>query len=239
MKRAFIYKDEKSHKFWWIDYSGCDFAVNYGKFGSIGKFEIKEFDTEEECLKQAEKLIRSKEKKGYVEDTDFDFMNRVYIDSEEYGLHPKTSHPRFAGHFTEEFYYDCGDEETPFGSDEGSDTLAFLEEAIRKNPKFNFPDYPKYLIEHDWDMEYIPVETLEPEEVKKLASKKEMDMTQSDMVTYATAFGQIKITGTLSPELRERAVKAIQRLSLVWGDSLTDIQSKMIDDLLSFTVQED
>ena len=32
MKRAFIYKDEKSHKFWWIDYSGCDFAVNYGKF---------------------------------------------------------------------------------------------------------------------------------------------------------------------------------------------------------------
>lgn len=55
MKRAFIYKDEKSHKFWWIDYSGCDFAVNYGKFGSIGKFEIKEFDTEEECLKQAKK----------------------------------------------------------------------------------------------------------------------------------------------------------------------------------------
>ena len=53
MKRAFIYKDEKSHKFWWIDYSGCDFAVNYGKFDSIGKFEIKDFDTEEECLKQA------------------------------------------------------------------------------------------------------------------------------------------------------------------------------------------
>lgn len=59
MKRAFIYKDEKSHKFWWIDYSGCDFAVNYGKFDSIGKFEIKDFDTEEECLKQAEKLIDS------------------------------------------------------------------------------------------------------------------------------------------------------------------------------------
>lgn len=63
MKRAFIYKDEKSHKFWWIDYSGCDFAVNYGKFDSIGKFEIKDFDTEEECLKQAEKLIHSKKKK--------------------------------------------------------------------------------------------------------------------------------------------------------------------------------
>ena len=194
MKRAFIYKDEKSHKFWCIDYSGYDFSVNYGKSGSIGKFEIKEFETEEECLKQAEKLIRSKEKKGYVEDTGFDFMNKIYIDSEEYGLHPKTSHPRFTEHFTEELYYDCVDEEAPFGSDEGSDTLDSLEETIRKNPKLNFLDFPKYLIEHDWGMEYIPVESLDPEVVKKLASKKEMDMTQSDMVTYATAFGQIKIT---------------------------------------------
>lgn len=33
MKRAFIYKDEKSHKFWCIDYSGYDFSVNYGKSG--------------------------------------------------------------------------------------------------------------------------------------------------------------------------------------------------------------
>ena len=66
-------------------------------------------------------------------------------------------------------------------------------------------------------MEYIPVETLEPEKVKNWTSKKEMDMTQSDMVTYATAFGQIKITGNLSPDLQERAINAIKRLSLVWG----------------------
>lgn len=190
MKRAFIYKDEKSHKFWWIDYSGCEFAVNYGKFDSIGKFGI-------------------------------------YIDSEEYGLHPKTSHPQFTEHFTEEFYYDCTDEEAPFGSDEGSDTLNSLEEAIRKNPNLNFTDYPQYLIQHDWGMEYIPVETLDPESIKKLASKKEMDMTQSDMVTYATAFGQIKITGRLSLELQERGVKAIKRLALLWGDGLTEIQSRI------------
>lgn len=56
--------------------------------------------------------------KGYVEDANFDFMHRFYIDSEEYGLHPKTSHPRFTEHFTEELYYDCVDEEAPFGSDE-------------------------------------------------------------------------------------------------------------------------
>ena len=88
-------------------------------------------------------------------------------------------------------------------------------------------------------MEYIPVETLDPESIKKLASKKEMDMTQSDMVTYATAFGQIKIIGHLSPELQERGVKAIKRLALLWGNDLTEIQSRMIDDLLSFPIGKD
>ena len=91
MKRAFVYKDEKSNKFWWIDYSDCSFAVNYGKYGSIGKFELKEFDTTEDCQKEAEKLIRSKIKKGYVEDENFNFLNRLYIDSEEYGRQNITS----------------------------------------------------------------------------------------------------------------------------------------------------
>ena len=63
MKRAFIYKDEKSHKFWWIDYSGCDFAVNYGKFDSIGKIEIKDFDTEEECPNKQRNLFTEKRKR--------------------------------------------------------------------------------------------------------------------------------------------------------------------------------
>ena len=51
MKKRFIYHDEKSNKFWWIDYEGDSLAVNYGKVGSIGKFQTKEFDNEEQCLK--------------------------------------------------------------------------------------------------------------------------------------------------------------------------------------------
>ncbi|EOW63312.1 WGR domain protein [Escherichia marmotae] len=30
MKKCFIYNDEKSSKFWWIDYEGDSLAVNYG-----------------------------------------------------------------------------------------------------------------------------------------------------------------------------------------------------------------
>lgn len=50
---------------------------------------------------------------------DFDAVHHLYFDTEEYGLHPLTSHPVFRACFSEELYYDCGDEEAPFGSDEG------------------------------------------------------------------------------------------------------------------------
>lgn len=237
MKRAFVYKDEKSHKFWWIDYSGRSLAVNYGKYGSIGKFELKKFDTEEDCRKEAEKLIRSKLKKGYAEDGSFNFLDRLYIDCEEYGLHPKTSHPRFSEHFSDEIYYADYDEETPFGSDEGNDTLSFLFEAIRKNPDLDFSAFPRKLIEQDWDMEYIPVDTLDADEVKRMAADKGMDMIQSDMVTYAAAFAQIKITGSISSELKDRGIKAIKRLASIegvpWNEN--EIRCKMIEDLQSFS----
>ncbi|HBE7203840.1 TPA: WGR domain-containing protein, partial [Escherichia coli] len=118
MKKRFIYHDEKSNKFWWIDYEGDSLAVNYGKVGSIGKFQTKEFDNEEQCLKEASKLIAAKMKKGYQEDPKFNFMDRYYFDDEEIGLHVKTSHPNFQCHFTDPLYMCCWDEESPFGSDE-------------------------------------------------------------------------------------------------------------------------
>ena len=239
MKRAFVYKDEKSHKFWWIDYSDCSFAVNYGKYGSIGKYEVKEFDSEEECSKEAEKLIRSKVKKGYSEEEEFNYLSRLYAGGwdEEYGFHPKTSHPRFAEHFSDEIYYSEGDEETPFGSDEGHDTLISLFDAVRKNPNLDFSDFPQKLIEQDWDMKYFPVDSLDTDKVKEMAADNERDMIQSDMVTYATAFAQIKITGSISSELKERGINAIKRLALIEGTpwNENEIQSKMIEDLQSFS----
>ncbi|NPD80930.1 WGR domain-containing protein [Prevotella sp. PINT] len=238
MKRGFVYKDDKTHKFWWIDYSGCSFAVGYGRCGSIGTFGLKEFDTEEECRKEAEKIIRSKINKGYVEDENFDFTNRLYLDNEEYGLTPKTSHPRFAEHFREEFYYSECDEEAPFGSDEGHDTLFSIYEYIRKMPDFDFDAFPRKFIEEALGMTYVAADTLDAEVVKEMSSDMmaEMNMVQSDIVTYATAFAQIKITGSISSELKERGIQAIKRLSLIdgmpWHEN--EIQSKMIDDLQSF-----
>ncbi|ACU61797.1 WGR domain-containing protein [Chitinophaga pinensis] len=66
MKARFIYQDEKSNKFWDIETNGTDLTVQYGKVGTTGQSQTKQFASEEECKKAADKLIAEKTKKGYV-----------------------------------------------------------------------------------------------------------------------------------------------------------------------------
>jgi len=67
MKRKFIYQDAKSDKFWDIEFEGTTQTVVYGKTGTAGREAVKEFATAEECIKESEKLITQKLKKGYTE----------------------------------------------------------------------------------------------------------------------------------------------------------------------------
>ena len=67
MKRIFEFSDDKSNKFWSIETNGNEFTVTFGKTGTSGQSQTKSFDDEAACEKEAEKLIREKTKKGYVE----------------------------------------------------------------------------------------------------------------------------------------------------------------------------
>ena len=66
MKRELIYMDSKSSKFWNIEVKGASFTVTYGRTGSDGQTQTKDFGTEEAARKAAEALIREKLGKGYV-----------------------------------------------------------------------------------------------------------------------------------------------------------------------------
>ncbi|WP_004472777.1 WGR domain-containing protein [Leptospira santarosai] len=68
MKKHLTYQDEKSYKFWNIETSEKSFTVTYGKIGTAGISQLKAFDNEEKCLKEAEKRLNEKLKKGYKED---------------------------------------------------------------------------------------------------------------------------------------------------------------------------
>jgi uncharacterized protein (TIGR02996 family) len=65
--RTFQYSDAKSHKFWSIDVTGTSFTVTYGKIGTAGQSQTKSFPTAEKAQAEADKLIREKTGKGYVE----------------------------------------------------------------------------------------------------------------------------------------------------------------------------
>lgn len=69
METYLEYNDGSSHKFWQIKIEGPAHTVTYGKIGTDGQKKTKNFDTPEAALKDGEKLIKSKIKKGYKETT--------------------------------------------------------------------------------------------------------------------------------------------------------------------------
>jgi len=66
MKKYLTFSQENSHKFWSIVVVENAFTVTCGKTGTSGQTSTKTFDDEHKCLKEAQKLINEKLKKGYV-----------------------------------------------------------------------------------------------------------------------------------------------------------------------------
>ncbi|PRQ02185.1 WGR domain protein [Enhygromyxa salina] len=67
MKRTFELIDGKAAKFWQIEQDGNTHTVCYGRIGTKGQAKTKTFADPSAMQKDAEKLIKSKTKKGYVE----------------------------------------------------------------------------------------------------------------------------------------------------------------------------
>jgi uncharacterized protein (TIGR02996 family) len=67
--RTFTFSDGKSNKFWNIDLQGKAFTVQYGKIGTTGQTQIKEFADAATAQKEHDKLVAEKLKKGYAETT--------------------------------------------------------------------------------------------------------------------------------------------------------------------------
>lgn len=70
MKRELVYMDARSSKFWRIELDGSSHTVTYGRIGSDGQTSTKTFPTEAAARKDAEKLVKEKIGKGYVDASD-------------------------------------------------------------------------------------------------------------------------------------------------------------------------
>jgi uncharacterized protein (TIGR02996 family) len=67
--RTFVYSDDKSHKFWSVERQGRAFTVRFGRVGTPGQAQQKQFADEATAKKECDKLVAEKVKKGYVETT--------------------------------------------------------------------------------------------------------------------------------------------------------------------------
>ncbi len=65
--RHFELSDGKAHKFWEVSIDNVDVTVRYGRIGANGRTQTKSFADADAAKAHAEKLIRQKVDKGYVE----------------------------------------------------------------------------------------------------------------------------------------------------------------------------
>ncbi|MBC8884293.1 WGR domain-containing protein [Flavobacterium piscinae] len=77
MNKHLKFIDGNSNKFWQIQVNGNQYTVTYGKNGTSGVSQIKTFETNEDCLKAAEKLLAEKIKKGYSENGEVTIPEKV------------------------------------------------------------------------------------------------------------------------------------------------------------------
>ncbi len=164
---------------------------------------------------------------------------KYYFDTED-GPTRETSHPDFVKSMDAEFYYDCTDEFSPFGNDDGADLLFNLEDWYREKKlsrnilkwMFNQIDQMGFEYQSKGCSEIMDLETL-----NKIQEVDEYLIRSMDNSIIATGFGQIKITGKIDSKLKEVTIKALDRQMLLDEEDDKEYVNrleKMKSDLVSF-----
>ena len=159
-----------------------------------------------------------------------------FDDTEGEGPSRETSHPKFVARLTAEFYYDCTDEFSPFGNDDGAEALASLEEWYQDNGNLKKPlKFLKELIAENWGFETKYLKLADQARILRINEEEEFMFDTVDHAIIATAFGQYKIEGNLNDELRVLANIAIDRQKIItqyqMDNNATDLRKlvKVVD----------
>lgn len=78
-KYYYVFVEGSSSKFWEITIEKNKFTTRYGRIGTDGRKTVKEWTSEEEAMKKASQLCKTKEKKGYVLSNEDEIKNSKYI----------------------------------------------------------------------------------------------------------------------------------------------------------------
>jgi uncharacterized protein YfeS len=139
--------------------------------------------------------------------------DRRYFDDEESGLSPETSHPTFvtlcAG---DDFFYNCTNDFAPFGSDAGADTLEALEAWFQEPEDRPTREFIDQMMD-EWDMRLPDLLETDDTVVRSWLADEKLatHFSQINPMLIATAFGELKITGSVTREIRALAIAAARR----------------------------
>lgn len=65
--RRFEFSDAKSSKFWEVSVAGGAVTVTYGRIGTVGQTQTKDYGSDDVAQATADKQVAEKLKKGYRE----------------------------------------------------------------------------------------------------------------------------------------------------------------------------
>lgn len=128
-------------------------------------------------------------------------------------LCPENAHPQAREALREPWFWDCTDDNSPFGNDGGADTLEFYRRAREEEPDLEPAEFLEELLPA-WDVDDDHWDALEPERVATLLEQDRHGMWLRDEAAIALAFGQLLFEGKIEAETRELALLSLQRQSL-------------------------
>ena len=74
-----VCQNNVSNKFWEIEINGNSFQTHWGRIGTAGQSTVKTYYDSYSCQHEAQKLIASKRKKGYVDAITPELLQEAFI----------------------------------------------------------------------------------------------------------------------------------------------------------------
>ena len=128
----------------------------------------------------------------------------------EWELSPENAHSRAIELFTEEFFWDICDDLSPFGNDDGWDTLMNFRDWRLENDNEDINRFLDEFLE-GWDVKNENWKLDTVDEIKNELQKDEFSFLTRDNVIIALVFAQIVIEGKVDSNVKEKALWAIER----------------------------
>ena len=141
---------------------------------------------------------------------------------ELYGIDEERAHPRARELAPERFFWDCGDELAPFGSDEGDTALAEYREWRQANPDSPLLDCLVWTIESVGEIELSDFNEsiLSPELINTQVADPDFDDQQYvytvDASIIATGLGQLVDHGEIDQDAKPVISLALRR-QILWA----------------------